>query len=76
MNNNENATTSKSQCTKILAYLKLGNTLTALEALDMFQCFRLTSRIWDIKQLGYEVDKRMITSRSGKRVAEYKLINN
>ncbi|MFR9622504.1 MAG: helix-turn-helix domain-containing protein [Rikenellaceae bacterium] len=76
MNNNQNATTSGSQCTKILAYLKLGNTLTALEALDMFQCFRLTARIWDIKQQGYEIERKLVTSRSGKRIAEYKLINN
>jgi hypothetical protein len=58
---------------RILAHLKQGRTLTSLEALEWFKCFRLASRIHDLKKDGYDVQKRMIKTASGKSVAEYYL---
>ncbi len=63
----------KSQSEAILEYLKSGKTLTALEALDLFGCFRLASRISDLNKHGYQIDSQMIKLPSGKYVAEYRL---
>ena len=44
-----------SQEKKILEYLLAGNTLTPIEALNMFGCFRLGARICELRQRGYEI---------------------
>ena len=62
-----------SQTKSILEYLKQGNSITALEALNSFQCMRLASRINDLKNMGYEVISTMVEVNSGKKVASYKL---
>ena len=62
---------TKIQKEKIKAYLESGKTITSLEALDIFKCFRLASRISELKQEGYPVNKQMIQLDSGKYVAEY-----
>lgn len=64
----------KSQCDRILAHLKKGNTLTSLEALRLFNCWNLKGRIWDLRNLNYDhpnIQKRWLTVSSGKRVAQY-----
>lgn len=72
MNNNPNPQSSESQCKKILTWLQQGNTLTSIEALNQFGCFRLASRINDLRQRGIDVSKRMIKNPdNGKRYAEY-----
>jgi hypothetical protein len=49
-----------SQNDKILDYLKLGKSITPLEALTSFKCFRLASRINEINNMGYNVVKDMV----------------
>jgi hypothetical protein len=61
----------ESQTKMIKAHLESGKTITAIEALSEYSCFRLASRINDLKQSGYLVDKRMIELPNGKRVAQY-----
>ena len=61
----------ESQNKMIKAHLEKGLTITAWQALDFYDCFRLASRISDLKKSGYPVDKRMIELPNGKRVAEY-----
>lgn len=61
------------QCADILAYLRTGASITPLEALDMFGCFRLGARIWDLRRLGVDIDSKMIRLPNGKRVAEFRL---
>jgi len=61
----------ESQNKMIKAHLESGKTITAIEALTQYQCFRLASRISDLKQSGYPVDKMMIELPNGKRVAQY-----
>ena len=74
MNNNENLQSSESQNKRIAEWLKAGNTITAMEALNMFQCFRLASRITDLKQkFGLRIVTDRVMTPSGKRVAQYKL---
>src|SRR5687768_10388654 len=43
------------QTDQILKHLKNGGTLTPLEALDKFGCFRLGARIFDLKQEGHAI---------------------
>ena len=62
-----------SQQLQILAHLKRGRTLTPLEALDKFGCFRLSARIHDLRMQGHPVEVTMKRVKSGKRVAEYRL---
>ena len=73
MNNNENAQVATSQCDMIIAWLKKGYSITQLEALKMFGCFRLASRVHDLRERGYNIKACRITTPTGKRVCEYVL---
>lgn len=46
---------TESQSQKILAWLQSGNTLTQLDALRMFRCMRLASRISDLRNAGHNI---------------------
>lgn len=61
----------ESQNKQIKAYLETGRRITAWEALDLFRCFRLASRIHDLKQSGVAIDSDTIISDDGKRYKEY-----
>lgn len=56
----------------IKSYLESGKTITHYEALELFGCFRLASRMHDLKSEGYPFEKEMIITDSGKRIAQYK----
>jgi len=65
-----------SQAEQILIYLKAGNTLTTLDALAFFNCFRLASRISELRSEGHPIVSDMITTtNSKKKVARYRLAN-
>ena len=59
------------QTNEIKAYLKMGYRITAIDALKKFGCFRLAARIKDLKDEGMEIDKVMVETVSGARVAQY-----
>jgi len=61
------------QANRILRYLRDGNRLTALEALERFGCFRLAARIHELRREGWSIEERTVETRGGKRVAEYYL---
>ncbi|NUF79311.1 hypothetical protein GY065_10400 [Snodgrassella sp. ESL0323] len=64
-----------SQSEQILKYLQAGNALTPLEALRKFNCLRLGARIYDLRQLGYQINSRLITDEhTKKRYASYRLV--
>lgn len=71
-------TSKQSQCDAILRYLKQGNTITQLEALDLFKCLRLASRVNDLRNRGHVIDTitETVYNRNGEpcRVARYKLL--
>lgn len=74
-----NPESQASQCAKILAYLRQGNTITSLEALKRFKCMRLASRISEIKMRqmltpGEILETKKIVTSTGKRVAQYKIV--
>jgi hypothetical protein len=53
--------------------LKKGKTITPLQSWNLFDCFRLGARIFDLRELGYNIKTTII--KSGKKhFAEYKLI--
>jgi len=64
--------TNPSQTTKILNYLLKGKAITPLEALSRFKCFRLASRINEIKRSGVRINTEMVT-KNGKRYARYSI---
>lgn len=74
MNNNENKSSSESQNAKILEYLQEGGKLTQMDALNLCGCFRLASRVYDLRERGYNIIKEMIILTNGKRVAQYSLL--
>lgn len=51
----ENVKKTETQSEKILAWLQSGKTLTQLDALRMFRCMRLASRISDLRNAGYNI---------------------
>lgn len=67
-----------SQCQAIRKRLLDGGSITAIEALNDFGCFRLASRISDLKREGLEIRKTMeerVSGVTGKtvRYARYSL---
>ena len=73
MNYNENKQSSASQCAKIRAWLLGGNTLTSLEALNLFGCMRLASRIHDLRERGMAIKKGRVTTPTGKSITQYSI---
>ena len=61
----------ESQNKAIKAHLKKGNSITAMQALKQFGCFRLAARIKDLKDSGMVIDKAMIANKEGKHYALY-----
>lgn len=74
MNNNENRESSASQNSLIKKWLKAGKTLTSLEALNLFGCMRLASRIHDLREQGLEIHTEKIMTSNGKRVTRYSIL--
>jgi hypothetical protein len=71
MNNNPNPQESASQAKQILEYMRQGNRITQLEAIEKFGCLRLSARIADIsKMIGYPCRRERISvrNRNGKEV--------
>lgn len=62
----------KSQTEEILKHLKTGRSLSPLEALEKFGCFRLGGRIYDLKKQGYNIITDTV-EKNGKRFASYRL---
>lgn len=68
-----NEESTASQNSRILAHLKKGLTITSLEALRLFGCMRLASRISDLRKQGENIIVEKIKLSNGKHVAQYKL---
>lgn len=60
-----------SQKDKILAHLRAGRVLNPLQALKLFNCWRLSARVFELRIAGWDVRTRRLTTRSGKIVALY-----
>lgn len=73
-NDNPNLEDSISQNTLILQHLQTGATLTGFEALELFKCFRLPSRVCDLKKAGHNIVGKYIKTPTGKRIMQYRLV--
>lgn len=66
---------AKTQRERLLEHLKLGLPLTAHKALYGYGVARCAARVHELRQLGYQIEKTMVTvpTRDGRvtRVAEY-----
>jgi hypothetical protein len=62
----------ETQIEAIKDHLVGGQTITSLQALRLYGCFRLAARIYDLRQKGYNIEVKMITTKKGKRIARYK----
>jgi hypothetical protein len=60
-----------SQTALIKGWLLNGRSITQLDALNMFGCFRLAARIADLRDQGLSIDTKIVTLQNGKRVAMY-----
>lgn len=73
----EIAENSDSQNRQILAHLQKGNTITQMDALRMFGCMRLASRINDLRQMGFHImtfrEESIASNGKKKRYAKYAL---
>jgi hypothetical protein len=63
-----------SQNEKILGFLRLHGSITPMQALRKFQCYRLGARIYELKKRGNNISSDLIETRGGKTVARYTLI--
>ena len=62
-----------SQSAKVLYYLQNYGSLTAIQALELFACFRLAARINDLKEAGHDIQMEMKRLKNGKKIAVYSL---
>lgn len=71
-NDNPNEGSTLTQCKQILAHLLKGLSLTSLEALELFKCFRLASRISELRlELLIPISSEFIKLPNGKKVKKY-----
>jgi biotin operon repressor len=61
------------QTEALRALLLTGQEVTGLDALDRLGCFRLASRIHDLKSQGMEIEKRMVKTPRGATIAAYRV---
>ena len=67
---------TKSQESAILEWLRAGNSLTQLDALNRFGCLRLGARVFQLRKDGYNIESEMVqVGAKKKRVAQYKLVS-
>jgi hypothetical protein len=57
---------------QIKSYLEKGKSITPIQALNKFSCFRLAARISDLRNDGLNIATKIVT-KDGKTFASYKL---
>ena len=68
-----------SQAAQVIEFVRDHGSITTKQAMDFLGCYRLASRICDIKKMGITVEREMVTvrNRNGEpcRVARYTIPN-
>lgn len=62
-----------SQEAELEKYLRAGHSITPLEALDKFGCFRLGARILGLRKAGMDIKTEIVRTPTGKNIARYSL---
>ena len=66
---------TESQNEKVREHLMSGKSITPLEALCLYGCFRLGARIWDLKRkYGLPIVTERVVNEQGNHYAKYSLI--
>jgi len=65
---------TKSQNEKILMHLIAYDSITPIEALKLYGCFRLGGRIYDLKKMGVQIETKLV-KEGKKQFAKYKYIS-
>ena len=68
-----NYKTMESQNNQILNHLQSGRSITPVQALTTYGCFRLAARIHFLKKKGHDIISEIKESPSGKSFARYRL---
>ena len=67
---------NNTQLKQVLAHLKQGTTISHAEAIDLFNCYRLSAIIHRLRNAGYDIVTHNERNKSGiGRHARYELIN-
>lgn len=61
-----------SHSSKILKHLMKGKSINPIQALNLFGCFRLSARIFDLIEDGFDIVPKTVT-KGGKHFSEYSL---
>lgn len=57
---NDAPESAQTQREKLLGHLKAGLPITAHKALYGYSCSRLAARMYDLRQMGHQIEKRMV----------------
>jgi hypothetical protein len=63
----------QAQTSQILAHLKSGHTVTALDSVQRFRCLRLAARVKELREAGHRIETEMVRIGERKRIARYRL---
>lgn len=55
---------NQTQCQRIIEYIVKHRSITSAEAMDEFGCYRLASRIHDLKKRGYPINSFMVHGKN------------
>ena len=58
---------------QIKSYLEKGKSITPIQALNKFGCFRLAARISDLRNDGLNIATKIVT-KDGKSYSSYRLV--
>ena len=56
---------------QVLAHMKAHGSITGLQALKYYDCFRLAARVYDLRSKGHQIEVQKWKTRTGKWVARY-----
>lgn len=63
-----------SQTTQIQKHLEKGKSLTAIQALNKYGCFRLAARIADLRNDGMNIKTTIVKLKNNKHIATYSMV--
>ena len=63
-----------SQTTQIQRHLEKGKSLTPIQALNKFGCFRLAARIADLRNDGINIKTTIVKLKNNKQIAKYSIV--
>lgn len=72
---NDTISDKTTQCKQILEYMDKHGSISSLEALVEFGCMRLSARIFDLRELGWNI-RSIMTTHNGKKFARYILVES